>query len=294
MPLQFRILKTGSRFEKFFKEATLADWIMAFCTTCLLFVAGIAACISYFQWREMHSGGVDTHDLAIAAKAQADATKAEADSMRDLAERSLRQAEATDKLAKQAEISASASIQSARDADISAKATKDMASISAETLKNAKENAQLDQRPWLSVGSLRLTKYQTDSKLETILIFTNSGRSPALHVSIVGSISSLDKKINPTFFNIAPNSDATAYRSVPPQGTDIWTTESIKLIDADEKDKIDHFSHIIWAVGFIRYEDAYGTPHVTQFCGYTRDKIKNSKINEGMDLNLCSDNNGMN
>ena len=35
--------------------------------------------VNYFQWREIHAGGTDTHDLAIAAGQQAVATKAIAD-----------------------------------------------------------------------------------------------------------------------------------------------------------------------------------------------------------------------
>ena len=115
--------KISQGLKRVFAKATPADWIMAFCSVCLLAVAVTAALISYFQWHEMHTGGADTHELAQSAKAQADAVKAEADSMKSLAERTLRQAEATDKLAMQAEISASASIQSARDADISTKST---------------------------------------------------------------------------------------------------------------------------------------------------------------------------
>src|ERR1039457_2510027 len=42
-------------------------------------IAGLAVILTMlfiaFQWYEMHNSSVDTHDLAIAAKGQADATK---------------------------------------------------------------------------------------------------------------------------------------------------------------------------------------------------------------------------
>jgi len=293
MIIQVLSKKGYSRLKKIFKAATLADWIMALCSVCLLVVAVTAALISYFQWREMHTGGVDTHELAQSAKAQADAVKAEADSMKSLAERTLRQAEATDKLAKQAAISASASIQSARDADISKNATKDMVKISENTLENAKLNVQLDQRPWISVTSLKLTKFQPNSKIEAQLVFLNSGRSPALHISIIGIVVFLDNKIEPNFILTGTESDARAFRAVPPQGTNTWTEDSVQSIGDEEKDRIERSFHTIWVSGYIRYGDTFGGTHITQFCGYTRDRTVTSKIAEGMDLPLCSSNNGM-
>lgn len=289
----FRV-KVAAKLRRILKEATLTDWIMAISTVCLLIVAVIAACISYFQWHEMHTGGVDTHELALAAKAQADATKAEADSMHDLASRALRQAEATDKLALQAEKSAAASVQSARDADVSARATKDMAAISAATLDNAKQNAQLDQRAWLSISTMRLTKFQADAKLETQLVFSNSGRSPALHVSVVGAVVVMDKAVDPNFLSVAPASDFTALRAMAPQVANTWTRESERPIGSEDKDRVEHGTSIIWAWGFIRYDDTFGVTHITQYCGYTRDRVGSAKIVEGMDFYLCPTNNGMN
>jgi hypothetical protein len=42
--------------------------------------------VSGLQWHEMHSGSADTHDLAMAAKAQADAAKAQADRMSNMSD----------------------------------------------------------------------------------------------------------------------------------------------------------------------------------------------------------------
>jgi len=295
--MSFRELasKCGSRFRRILAETALPDGIMAFSTACLLLVGVIAAGISYFQWHEMHMGGVDTHDLAQAAKVQADATKAEADSMKELATRALRQAEATDRLAVQAEKSAAASIQSARDANVSARATKEMADTSAESLENAKESAHLDQRAWLAMTSLRLTRFQPDKKLEAQIIFTNSGRSPALRVSIIGTVLLLDGKTEPSILPLAPPEDFTQLRAIAPQSGNTWTQTSTKLLTAEEKEEVGKGSRTIWAWGFVRYEDTFGIAHVTQFCGNTRVKgIETTPVQEGMDLNLCPNQNGMN
>lgn len=295
MGLQGAILKKRSVLRKLLAEANLTDCVMAFSTTCLLIVALIAAGISYFQWREMRSGGVDTHELALAGKAQADATKAEADSMKDLAEREMRQAEATDALARQAEKSATASIKSAQDADISARATKDMAAISAESLKYAKENAQLDERAWLAITSLRLARFQQDKKLEAQIGYSNSGRSPALRVTIVGAVFVLDLGTNPVFLDLAPLGDFTALRAIAPQTGNTWTHKGEKPITAEEREQVGNGTKVIWVWGFIRYDDTFGLSHVTQFCGNTSvNGMDSLPIQEGMELNLCPGQNGMN
>jgi hypothetical protein len=287
--------KIKSQISKLIKEAAITDWIMALSTVCILVIATIAAFISYYQWREMHEGGADTHELALAAKAQADATKAEADSMKDLAERTLRQAEATDKLAQQAQRSADASVESAHDSDISARATKEMAATATATLGQAREGVQLDQRAWLAVTSLRLTRFQSDKKLEAQVVYTNSGRSPALHVSIVGAVLILGPKIEPSFLSVAPPGDFTPLRAIPPQTANSWTSSSEKSISAEQKEDVERGTQTVWVWGFVRYEDMFGTPHITQFCGNTAvTRLESYPVKEGMELNLCANQNGMN
>jgi hypothetical protein len=70
----------------------------------------------------MYSGGIDTHDLAVQAKAQADASKALTDRTKDLADRMKEQADRTKTIAEQAVIQAKAvqsSAKTSRDALVS-------------------------------------------------------------------------------------------------------------------------------------------------------------------------------
>ena len=75
------------------------------------------------QWLEMRRGSVDTHDLAVAAKSQADAAKTQADNTRLIAESAKSQAANTEKLALAAADQANAAINAAstakRELDIS-------------------------------------------------------------------------------------------------------------------------------------------------------------------------------
>jgi hypothetical protein len=60
------------------------------------------------QWLEMRSGSADTHDLAVAAKTQADAAKSQADASKKIAEATKAQADNTEKLATAAKTQADA------------------------------------------------------------------------------------------------------------------------------------------------------------------------------------------
>ena len=114
---------------------------------------------------------------------------------------------------------------------------------------------------------------------------------PALHVQIVNVINLLGKKEAPQF--LQPVS-GVAMRALAPQGENANTKDSDFYLTAESEEEVEHFTRTIWAWGYIRYDDAFGNPHLTQFCGFTRNEFPSAKITEGMELFLCSDNNSMN
>lgn len=82
------------------------------------------------QLREMKSGGVDTHELAIAAGKQADAASKQADRTKDLADRMKDQADRTKVIADQAIVQAQAASSAA---------------------KTASDQLVLGERPWVKI-----------------------------------------------------------------------------------------------------------------------------------------------
>src|SRR5579872_5173805 len=87
------------------------------------------------QWQEMKTGGADTHDLAVAAKAQADASKIQADNTVKLAQAAVEQAAATKALADDAKQQADAAVTSANTAR--------------RSLQISSQQFRADQRPLL-------------------------------------------------------------------------------------------------------------------------------------------------
>ena len=110
----------------------------------IVILTGGIVFLGFMQWREMHEGGKDTHDLAVQAKSQADAAgkqadaaKSMADSTKSLAERMKDQADRTKIIAEQAVIQA-------RAAGISAQAASSAAKIASDQLV-------LSERPWVKI-----------------------------------------------------------------------------------------------------------------------------------------------
>jgi hypothetical protein len=121
-------------------------------------MSGAAAIFVCLQWYEMHTGGTDTHDLAVAASKQADWTE-------DLADRMKIQADNTFTLGKAAQ----------------------------EANNIAERQIRIAQRPWLKVVFLgddpehakeayNETKVVVGGALKIPLRIVNIGKTPAFHV----------------------------------------------------------------------------------------------------------------
>jgi hypothetical protein len=112
------------------------------------------------QWWEMHEGGVDTHDLAVAAKSQAEAAKTQADNTAKLAQA------AVDQVTK-----LQAGVDQTHALAVETKNVVTEAHVSNLTAADA-------DRPWM--GALFTSSDFEDGKVPTYtLTFGNSGRRPA-------------------------------------------------------------------------------------------------------------------
>lgn len=153
-----------------FERATLR-WAKA-----AVIMSGLAAAFVCLQWWEMHTGGKDTHDLAVAAGKQADRTKDLADRMKD-------QADQTKVLAANLGTEATNSGSIAAQAIVQANAAKS----AAETARDA---LQIGNRPWIKITPaigepLSFSFVGQAGRAATMTtqnIIENVGSSVALHV----------------------------------------------------------------------------------------------------------------
>lgn len=96
------------------------------------------------QWKEIHAGSADTHDLAVAAKTQAEKMKSvseAADKIREAAQNMVTQDE---RIANNAQRALAASNKQSKDA------------LDATIAQN-----HLDERPWIGIGQFRVARSTT-------------------------------------------------------------------------------------------------------------------------------------
>lgn len=226
------------------RDTRSTDWLIVLLTAAI-------ALTSVLQWHEIRAGSSDTHTLAVAAKTQAEKMA----SMSDAAEK-IRQA-AQDMVAQDQRIADNAG----KSLDASSKQSRDALNV---TVNNAKR----DQRAWIGIRDFRVVQFEKDKSLKIDIDFTNSGKTPAIHVKsytkygFVGGPIVLDGPL-PEWVQspIFENSQAVA-----PQG--IYTThlEIPSDVIVPRYDLVDEQRQIVYVFGEIDYTDLTRSPGVTTFC----------------------------
>lgn len=226
-----------------------AEWWMIWLTAAIAFSGFCAVGVGYMQWREIHAGSTDTHDLAVAAKTQADKMK----SMSEAAEKIQNAAEGM--VTQDQRIADNA--QSALDASNKQSKT----ALDATIAQN-----RLDERPWIGIGQFRVARFEEKKPVTVDIQINNSGKTPALHVTQwikykYDTISQLGPL--PSDF-ISANWQHVG--SIPPQGNqvlhiylpwDIWAGNLNSL--TAKRTRLSFF-------GEISYDDVASVSHRTQIC----------------------------
>jgi hypothetical protein len=235
------------------------DKTVALFTLFLFLAAVIQGVIFYKQWQEMHSGGADTHDLAVAAKTQAEAAKAQADEAKVQVDKMAESLKKTDALIKEATAQANATnllaAQAQRSADYSQQAIN--AGVEAE-------------RPWVGVGSFNVSNFVEGQTAKVSFNYVNSGKRPATAsaryaVTIVKSL-----PIFPDYSKAPPASIAF----VLPGGSfgSTYDYEVPNAAFAEWKQT----KQIFFVVAEIFYTDVEtNKTYITRFCSYYNPANKN-------------------
>lgn len=212
------------------RKCSATDWLMVFFTSLICLTTAIYTYYARKQWAEMHTSGADTHSLAIAAKAQADAAQSQVEKMKESLDK-------TDELA----------IAAKRSADYSEKA-----------LKVAEQEARVSQRAWIAVEVHGLL---TPSACKVQIAFMNQGRTPAVNVRYLENIdygfrtppiSALpERKADPTF-PIPPNGAFTEELPI-----DFCIKGGMKTLNARDFRAVLH--------GIVWYNDIFHHRHWAEF-----------------------------
>jgi hypothetical protein len=221
--------------------------------TCV--IAGAAI----FQWREMHTGATDTHDLAVAAKTQAEAAKAQADATKI-------QAENTKTIAESA---------------------KSQADTLQTTLTSNRLQFRSEERPYLvatpggcfndptdptGVRTIVIANPQPDGGAQLCMqvTFHNSGRSPAIDtggtniVHKIGRTDEVRKIVSAYTPEYLPG-----HGSILVAGEGIVPGSKITTLTKEQLTGIMNGTWEAYMVGAMRYRDMFSpkiAPYETTYC----------------------------
>lgn len=235
-------------------------WTLVLALLALFVVAGIGWML-YLQHQliakmleEMGKSAKDTHDVAVA-------TKAQADSVRALAENALDQAKTNTLVAEEFKRSADAS-------KASAESYASMANSTAENLKFTQQNVHLEQRAWVS-ALMSLRQFKAGEPILADVVTSNSGKTPALHVDVTTEVLlAVPSSEPPRNGSTARQSQDEQARNLAPQAAMRITVGKKVEIAAEDFKKIDAGLLQYTLSGVIRYADIFGNCHETRFCGF--------------------------
>jgi hypothetical protein len=201
----------------------------------------------------------DTHNLAVATGTQADRTKDLADRMKD-------QSDQTKIIANQAVVQANANRRLAQNA--------------ADTLLNTQASFRDEQRAWIGVAGIADAKGFTETDpWQVTVIFFNSGRTPARNAQISGLYITSPIPLTGPPQDLTKSLIFGPIQSIAPQGyyretigiefageitTDFQRTGSQVLVS--QYSRIKSKQLFLYYYGVLKYDDAFGKPHQTQYC----------------------------
>lgn len=174
-----------NRIRKSARQASVTDWLMVIFTFLIFVTTAIYTHYAKKQWAEMHTSGTDTHTLALAAKAQAEAAQSQVKKMKE-------------SIGKTGELA----IEARRSADYAEKG-----------IAIAEQEVKVSQRAWIAIGVHGLL---TPSTCTIHISFINTGRSPAINVRYLEAV---DSDIQPPLLStlVEPKADPTF--PIPPNST---------------------------------------------------------------------------
>jgi hypothetical protein len=188
--------RTRVRPHRTFKQKwaliSLPNKLMVISTVAIALATVVNLGVAGAMWREMHSGGVETHNLAAAAKDQATSTHDLAAAARTQADEASKQAAAAKSQSDNTEKLATAASKQVTKLQAGVDQTAKLASAAARANDIAKQAMEAQTRPWIGIeGELRLAKTNLtndDITIEFDFKLRNYGQSPATKVAYVFSL----------------------------------------------------------------------------------------------------------
>jgi hypothetical protein len=226
------------------------------------------------QWREMHVGSQDTHELAVSAKAQADAAKAQAEIGKDTLAEVRKEATDTHDLAVAAKAQADAAESQATALSASVKEAHALALAA----RIANENAVNADRPWIGSATVSAEPLEAGKAGTASVTVINSGRGPARLLSFKASMHVFD-----TFPTTPPYDDVPTWmhgsHSILLPGMIGTNSFPFSPFGSEIMKLVRDGKLTLYIYGVVEYEDlrVKNSRHTTKLCAFwTADRVKGS------------------
>lgn len=215
--------------------------------------------LGYMQWQEMHSGGIDTRNLATAAQFQAQ-------QMETIAQVSRAQASAALTQANQAEIQARASLQQVGKLEAGVRETHALAEQAQRSANIAQETLQIEERPWVGVIDLSVSDDIAIGKVPSAKMrIQNGGRTPAIHVEVLVRMNTYCGEFpkRPEYDPVGPGSKTILMPGLP---QDTAESKFTAPINEAFMQQFANDSCNLYAFGRITYDDTLQNHHWRHVC----------------------------
>jgi hypothetical protein len=224
--------------KKYWGTMSLSDLLMVISTIVIAIATVFNVGVACLMWNEMRAGGVDTHNLAVAAGKQADAAKATADASKSQADNSAKEIVVAGKQAKAAQ----------------------------DSVKAIREQTRLNEQAWIGTSDPKMI----GSPPQFAIIIKNYGRSPARSVEafIYGEIRPSEAPID---YDLVSKLQKTNLHGVallvPGEPFTLITSKVVQQqLKSNFLDGLRNGSEQARMMGRIEYRDILGQPHYTTFC----------------------------
>lgn len=218
-------------------------------------LSGLASLFMCAQWYEMHTTGMDTHDLAVAAKTQAEKMKTMSD--------------AADKIKEAAQ---NMVIQDQRIADNAQKALEASNRQSRAALDESIATARSDQRAWVGAVAAETPKDLAVGKQGRFgWVIVNNGKTPALDVEqeIAAWPFTKGQECSPVY---TENPAGTPKHSItvlqPGMRVTVWTYPQMRPNTEENINNLKAGNEVMCVYGRMTYKDVFRRIHHTRFCAW--------------------------
>jgi hypothetical protein len=249
---------------------SLTDWIVAISTVVIMIWAGL-------QWYEMHMGGIDTHELAVTAKAQSESAGKQADAAKAQSDESKKQVEAMQ--------------ETLRKYDSLIRAATTQASAAENLVKATNRNFQMGNRAYVGAKDAIFLKIDSTGKahaanddvkglhflLEADLF--NTGNSPAKNVSGWAHVDVIPRPKNWELIEPSEIREEGSKRDIPKDGKLVYARD--RILTEPEHKRILMGTDVLLIYGIVNYDDIFGGKDWTNFCFFWNPHVNDMSSCDG-------------